>query len=167
MYTVAFPGKIVHVADFSREINSLVISILVSVFFASFVKEVTRFFGEVVRAWGHLPPIRHVRRGSRSISSSAEVYWCAQCWSLEFDERLKAWNCRRLRRGARRISRLAHATAFNQNVILASQGHRSKRNHQKQVRHVCLRALTVDHVALLRSVTMRSRFYAICIHSQR
>lgn len=60
-------SEIVHIPDFSREINSLATSILVSAFFASSVKEVTRFLGEVIRAWGHLPAIRRVRRGSRAV----------------------------------------------------------------------------------------------------
>lgn len=76
------------------------------------------------------------------------------CDLCGLDERLEAWNSRR-RIGGRacRISRLADATALHQYVILASQGHWTEGNHQKQVRYVGLRALTMNHVAFLRSET--------------
>lgn len=71
------------------------------------------------------------------------------------DERLEAWDGRRRRVGgrARRISRLADATALHQHVILAGQGHWTEGNHQKQIRYVGLRAFAVNHVAFLRSET--------------
>ena len=146
-----FAEKIVRIADFSREINSPATSILVSAFFARSVKEVTRFFGEVVRAVGSPST-----DSSRSMLISSCVRSALRCTlvtldvdhCIGFDERLKCWNGRWLRRGARRISRFAHATALHQNVILTGQGHRPKRDHQKQIRHVRLRALAVDHVAL-------------------
>lgn len=74
--------------------------------------------------------------------------------TCKLDERLETWNSRRRVAGrVRRISRLTDATALHQYVILASQGHWTEGNHQKQVRYVGLRALAVNHVAFLRSET--------------
>jgi len=71
------------------------------------------------------------------------------CWRLEARH-----GRRRVHRGAaRRISRLTDATALHQHVILAGQGHRTKGNHEEQIRHVGLRAFAVNHVAFLRSET--------------
>ena len=125
-------------------------------------KRLLGFFGEVVRAVGS-PSTDSSRSTPRCTPVTLDVDHC-----VGFDERLKCWNGRWLRRGARRISRLAHATALHQNVILTGQGHRPKRDHQKQIRHVRLRALAVDHVALFRSTTMqRSRFFMLSDEERR
>lgn len=56
----------------------------------------------------------------------------------------------RLTRLLRGVLGLAHATALDEDVILAGQRHRSQRNHQEQVRDVRLGAFTPDHIALVR-----------------